>query len=256
MNRNWISVTLACLLAVAVYAQKKPEKPVAQHKHAEAERIVKGPVVEGVGDTTAVIAWTTNTGGSSLVHYGTDKNSLNETAESRYADNDKTTAQNHRVHLKGLKPGTTYYFRVSSGQGEGTGTEAGSGEGTFTTKGKASSAHAGGSPGEAGEKREGPVRITNGPKVEGTGANWAVIAWTTNAASGSVIHYGTDKNSLSQSAQSPYADKEGASAQNHRVRVTNLKPNTTYYFVADSGHGEGTGTEAKSPVEEFKTKSK
>ena len=255
MNRNWISIALAFVLSVAVHAQKKPEKPAAQHKHAAAERIVKGPAVEGVGDTTAVIAWTTNTGGSSIVHYGTDKGSLNQTAESPYADNDKTAAQNHRVHLKGLKPGTTYYFRVSSGQGEGTGTEAGSGEGTFTTKGKAGP-HAGVATGEVGEMREGPVRITNGPKVEGTGGSWAVIAWTTNAASGSVIHYGTDKNSLNQTAQSPYADKEGASAQNHRVRISNLRPNTTYYFVADSGHGEGTGTEAKSQVEEFKTKSK
>lgn len=255
MNRKWIPLVLAFALSIAMYAQKKSEKPAAQHKHAEAERIVKGPVVEGVGDTTAVIAWTTNTGGSSVVHYGTDKSSLNQTAESPYADNDKTSAQNHRVHIKNLKPGTTYYFRVSSGQGEGTGTEAGSGEGTFTTKGKASSAGSRGS-GEAGEKREGPVRITNGPKVEGTGGTWAVIAWTTNAASGSVIHFGTDRNNLSQTAQSPYADKEGASAQNHRVRVTNLKPNTTYYFVADSAHGEGTGTEAKSPVAEFKTKAR
>ena len=254
MNRKWISLALAFVLASAVYAQKKPEKP-AQHKHGEAERIVKGPVVEGVGDTTAVIAWTTNTGGSSIVHFGTNRSSLNETAESPYSDNDKSSAQNHRVHLKNLKPGTTYYFRVSSGQGEGTGTEAGSGEGSFTTKGKGASAHSG-APGEAREKDEGRVRITNGPRVEGTGANWAVIAWTTNAASGSVIHYGTARDSLSQTAESPYSDKEGASAQNHRVRVNNLKPNTTYFFVADSGHGEGTGTEAKSPIEEFKTKGK
>ena len=252
MNRKWTLLALAIVLSIAVIAQKKP---AAEHKHAEAERIVKGPVVEGVGDSTAVIAWTTNTGGSSVVHYGTDKDNLSQTAESPYADNDKTSAQNHRVHLKNLKPGATYYFRVNSGQGEGTGTEAGSAEGTFTTKGNSSSAHGGGH-GEAGEKREGPVRITNGPKVEGTGPNWAVIAWTTNAASGSVIRYGTDRNSLTQTAQSPYSDKEGASAQNHRVRVNNLKPNTTYYFVADSAHGEDTGTEAKSPVEEFKTKAK
>jgi phosphodiesterase/alkaline phosphatase D-like protein len=49
-------------------------------------------------------------------------------------------------------------------------------------------------------------------------------------------------------------DKEGASYQMHRVRVTGLKPKTTYFFVVDSAHGEDTGTEAKSQVAQFQTK--
>jgi phosphodiesterase/alkaline phosphatase D-like protein len=203
-----------------------------------------------------VIAWTTNTGGSTVVRYGTDQNSLSQTAESPYSDNEKTSAQNHRVHLKNLKPGTTYYFIIDSAQGEGTGTEAKSSIGQFTTKaaGSHSASSSAGQSGEAGERNEGAVKITNGPRVEGTGSNWAVIAWTTNAGSSSAVRYGTDPNNLSQMGESPYADKEGASAQNHRVRLTNLKPNTTYYFVVDSGQGEGTGTESKSQVQQFKTK--
>jgi hypothetical protein len=38
--------------------------------------------------------------------------------------------------------------------------------------------------------------------------------------------------------------------------VKGLKPNTTYYFVADSGQGQGSGTEAKSEVSQFTTKAK
>jgi phosphodiesterase/alkaline phosphatase D-like protein len=99
-------------------------------------------------------------------------------------------------------------------------------------------------------------RITNGPKVEGVGPTWAVIAWTTNTGGSTIVHYGTDPNNLGQMAKAPYADNEKTKAQNHRVHIKNLKPNTKYYFVADSGQGEGTGTEAKSQVEEFTTKPK
>jgi phosphodiesterase/alkaline phosphatase D-like protein len=246
MGNKRIGFLLVLALAFAL--------PLAAQKPA-AEKIIGEPKVEGVGDTWAVIAWTTNTGGSTVVHYGTDKNGLSETAQAPYADNEKSQAQNHRVHLKNLKPGTNYFFVVDSGHGEGTGTEAKSSVGQFTTK-PAGSAGAGsaGAKGEAGEGKQAAVKITDGPRVEATGADFAQIAWTTNSASGSVVHYGTDANNLGQTAQSPYADKEGASSQTHRVKIAKLKPKTTYYYVVDSGHGEGTGTEAKSQVSQFQTK--
>jgi phosphodiesterase/alkaline phosphatase D-like protein len=90
------------------------------------------------------------------------------------------------------------------------------------------------------------VKITNGPRVEGTGPTWAVIAWTTNTGGSSVICYGTDANNLSQAAKSAYADNEKTKAQNHRVHLKNLKPNTKYFFQVDSGQGEGTGTDPRA----------
>lgn len=102
--------------------------------------------------------------------------------------------------------------------------------------------------------KEQAVKITNGPRVEGVGPTWAVIAWTTNTGGSTVVRYGTDSNNLNETAKAPYADNEKTKAQNHRVHLKNLKPNTKYFFVADSGQGEGTGTEAKSPVGEFTTK--
>jgi len=107
-----------------------------------------------------------------------------------------------------------------------------------------------------GAQKAAAVKITNGPVVEGVGDTWAVIAWTTNTGGSTVVHYGTDQNNLGQTAQAPYADNEKTQGQNHRVRVTNLQPNTTYFFVVDSGQGEGTGTEAKSQIGQFKTKAK
>src|SRR4029077_13645884 len=124
---------LALAFALPLTAQK-----------AAAERIIGQPKMEGVGDSWAVIAWTTNTGGSTVVRYGTDQNNLSQMAESPYADNEKTMAQNHRVHLKNLKPGTNYFFIVDSAHGEGTGTEAKSSIGQFTTKPAGSHAAGGG----------------------------------------------------------------------------------------------------------------
>lgn len=131
---NCLLLAMAFTLCSAAFAQSK-DKDRDDQQRAQAVRITNGPRVEGTGDTWAVVAWTTNTGGSSILRYGTDKNSLNETAEAPYADNEAAThGQTHRVHIKNLKPNTTYYFMVDSGQGEGTGTEAKSGVSEFHTK--------------------------------------------------------------------------------------------------------------------------
>lgn len=136
----WIGMVLLLVMALPLLAQrpaneKNPQEARENHEKAMGLKITDGPRVEGVGTNWAVIAWTTNTGGSSIVRYGTKPNGLNETAEAPYADNEKTSAQNHRVRLNNLKPATTYYFLADSGQGEGTGTESRSSTGQFTTKG-------------------------------------------------------------------------------------------------------------------------
>jgi phosphodiesterase/alkaline phosphatase D-like protein len=245
-------------LAMALLASSVMMQPLlAQTKSAKAEQIVNGPRVEGTGDTWAVIAWTTNTGGSSVVNYGTDRNSLSQTAEAPYANkNDlKSGHEVHRVHLKNLKPGTTYYFAVTSGHGEGTGTQAKSGVEQFTTKGAMPGGSARGGDSDDHQKHE-ALKIVDGPRVEGTGNTWATIAWTTNTGGSSVVKYGTDRNSLAETAQAPYADSDKLKTGHevHRVRVQGLKPGTKYYFQVDSGHGEGTGSDAKSSVSEFTTK--
>ena len=246
MSRIHCTLAIAALAALLVSA---PRLEAKAHRQSPAEQITDGPRVEGVGSTSAVIAWTTITGGSSIIHYGTSASSLSQTAESPYTRAAAGAHAMHRVHINNLKPNTTYYFVVDSGQGQGTGTEVKSQVASFTTKPSGQ----GGEEGESAAERQ-PVKIIDGPRVEGVGNNWAVIAWTTNAASSTVLKYGATPNSLTQTAESPYADKEGASQQTHRVRVTNLQPNTTYYFMVDSGQGEGTGTEAKSQVAQFKTK--
>jgi hypothetical protein len=127
-------------LALALFAMLTAGLLMAQDRDdrdkAQPEKIINGPRIEQVTNDAATIAWSTNVGGSTVVKYGTDPRNLNEMAESPYADNDKGDPkyQTHRVHLHHLKPNTTYFYKVISGQGEGTGTESESRVEQFRTK--------------------------------------------------------------------------------------------------------------------------
>ena len=97
-------------------------------------------------------------------------------------------------------------------------------------------------------------RITNGPVVENVGDSWATVAWSTDTGGSSVVHYGTDRDRLTQMAETPYDVSKGDHGVTHRVKIDHLRPGTRYYYVVDSGQGQGTGTEARSRVEEFTTR--
>jgi len=92
------------------------------------------------------------------------------------------------------------------------------------------------------------VQITHGPVVENVTDTTAEIAWSTNVNSVTALHYGTDPSHLDQTAGMPWG------GFTHRVLIKNLKPNTTYYFKAESGQGQGTGTLAEAAQASFQTK--
>jgi hypothetical protein len=92
------------------------------------------------------------------------------------------------------------------------------------------------------------VQITHGPIVENVTDTTAEIAWSTNVNSGTALHYGTDPTHLDQTAGMPWG------GFTHRVLIKNLKPNTTYYFKAESGQAQGTGTLAEAAQASFQTK--
>jgi hypothetical protein len=118
---------LMILLTVAAGAQ-------TEHK---AERITNGPVVKRTTATAAEISWSTDAAGSSIVKYGTSPNSLNERAEEPWGGKHEPNGDfNHSVWVKNLRPNTTYYFKVETGQGRGTGTEVQSQPQEFRTASK------------------------------------------------------------------------------------------------------------------------
>lgn len=93
------------------------------------------------------------------------------------------------------------------------------------------------------------VRITHGPTVEFVTADRAVVAWSTNVSSGTIVLYGTSADALTQQAKMPWG------SLTHRVTLKKLQPDTHYFFQVRSGDGAGTGTEAHSEVLQFSTRS-
>src|SRR5207237_9368929 len=104
----------------------------------------------------------------------------------------------------------------------------------------------------AAQKRGQAERITNGPVVKKTTDTVAEISWSTDAPGSSIVKYGISPNALNQTAEEPWGGtKQPNGDYNHTVWVKNLKPNTKYYFVVETGQGLGTGTETQSRPQEF-----
>ena len=78
--------------------------------------ILGRPQIRFNGNGGAIVTWNTNVPASAVVHYGTDPNNLNQTAEAPWGG----TA--HSVTINNLNRGIDYYFQVESGQAQGTGT--------------------------------------------------------------------------------------------------------------------------------------
>ena len=97
-------------------------------------------------------------------------------------------------------------------------------------------------------------RITDGPRVKRTTETSAEIAWSTTAPGSSIVHYGTRPDELSEIAEQPWGGTHEPNGDfNHTVWVSNLRPNTRYFFVVVTGQGRDTGTRAMSRMQEFRT---
>lgn len=214
---------------------KDKDAAAKQGQKAAKVKIIHGPVVESAKPTTATIAWSTNVKASTILKYGTNPNSLNQSAEARWGQ------VTHRVYLRGLKPGTTYYYKVESTQALGTGSQTLSGVEQFRTEGGASASG-------AGAAKAANVKLTHGPVVEGTSSKGATIAWSTNVPASSILKYGTQPQNLGQTAEVRWG------GVTHRVNLRNLQPGTTYYYQVESTQAQGTGSHAVSGLEQFRTK--
>jgi hypothetical protein len=78
------------------------------------------------------------------------------------------------------------------------------------------------------------VEITKGPALEIAHDDLAIIRWTTTNPGGdddhfAVAHYGTDANDLSQTAKNHIRLNRGHAETIFRVRLQDLKPDTTNY---------------------------
>ena len=102
------------LCSSPILAQNPPPQKKAEHVE-----IIKGPGLEVSHDDIAIIRWTsTNPGGDDehfgVVQYGTDPKELTQTAKSPIRLNRAHPETIFRVRIDGLKPQTTYYYKVTS----------------------------------------------------------------------------------------------------------------------------------------------
>jgi Purple acid Phosphatase, N-terminal domain len=100
------------------------------------------------------------------------------------------------------------------------------------------------------------VRIAEGPTIESTHHNLAIIKWTSNNPGGTdehfgVVNYGTDPVHLTQTAKSPVRLNQNHALTVFRVRMDGLKPGTIYYYSVDSVQGNGKSDGVKSAVHHF-----
>lgn len=101
------------------------------------------------------------------------------------------------------------------------------------------------------------VRITQGPEIESTNSAFTIIRWTSSNPGGSpehfaVVHYGTDRN-LNQTAKSHIRLNQSHRYTVFRVRMSDLKPRTTYYYRVDSMDADGTSDGVVGSVKTFTT---
>src|SRR5713101_621402 len=107
-------------------------------------------------------------------------------------------------------------------------------------------------------KKAGYVEIALGPKLEFARDDLAIIRWTTNNPGGSdehfgVVYYGTDPRNLSRMAKSHIRLNRAHAETIFRVRVSGLKPKTTYYYTVTSMESNGKSDGVKSRVNQFTT---
>ena len=102
------------------------------------------------------------------------------------------------------------------------------------------------------------VEITKGPELESAVSYMAVVRWTTTNPRGDdehygVVHYGTDPEDLSQTAKGHIRLNRKHPETTFRVRMVDLKPQTTYYYKVTSVEASGASDGVESTVAQFTT---
>lgn len=130
--------TLLCSSPILAQTPPPTNQIPPPAKRAAHVEIIKGPALEIAHDDIAIIRWTTNNPGGdddhfAVAHYGTNPKDLSQTAKNHIRLNRYHPDTIFRVRLDGLKPQTTYYYRVTSMGAGGHNDGVESGVNHFTT---------------------------------------------------------------------------------------------------------------------------
>jgi phosphodiesterase/alkaline phosphatase D-like protein len=124
MNRLLLKLAIMATVGGLLAANPTVAQILPPEKKAPSVKIIKGPALELALDNLAIIRWTTNTPGGtdvhfSVVYYGTNPKDLSQMAKSQIRINRSHPETIFRVRMGGLKPRTTYYYRVTSTESDG-----------------------------------------------------------------------------------------------------------------------------------------
>src|ERR1700716_1177726 len=124
MNRLLLALAIAASAGGLLYAGRAAAQVLPPAPKAPRVKITRGPELESATNHLTIIRWTTNNPGGTdvhygIVHYGTDPRDLSQTAKSPIRLNRGHQYTRFRVRMEGLKPQTTYYYRVSSEESNG-----------------------------------------------------------------------------------------------------------------------------------------
>ena len=124
MNRLLLTLAITTTVGSLLASSPAAAQVLPPAKRAERVEISKGPELESATNYLTIIRWTTgNPGGSDvhygIVHYGTNPKDLSQTAKNPIRLNHGHQYTTFRVRIEGLKPRTTYYYRVTSEESNG-----------------------------------------------------------------------------------------------------------------------------------------
>ena len=125
MKRPPLRLVMGMVVASLFYSTPAAAQVAPTTKKAESVKITQRPEIERADSYLTIIRWTTNNPGGSpehygVVHYGTSPNDLSQTAQSPIRLNPDHPDTVFRVRINGLKPKTTYYYKVDSMEANGT----------------------------------------------------------------------------------------------------------------------------------------
>jgi hypothetical protein len=209
-------LTVAAVVLATAFASAQP--PPAELK------IIDGPNIESLTDTHAQIAWSTDVEASALVRYGTSQNKLDQVVRQKWGGYKTQRSAVHRLQLQNLKPNTTYYYQVESGEGwHKANNTAQSDVRAFTTKEKGFLPSASAAASASAAPVIQPGNILAGPIAADLTDRSATVWWMSRDPSGGQLRYGTNPSKLLEGIGVPDGEVK-------KVPLGDLRPDTTYHF--------------------------
>jgi phosphodiesterase/alkaline phosphatase D-like protein len=182
-----------------------------------APQIIEGPTILNKTASTATIQWTTDEQSDSFVEFGESSD-----LDDQKGDTEGTTT--HEVTLTNLTPGQTYLYKVSSSDLNQNVIQ--SSEAVVTT--------------DADEDVT-PPEIVDALQISSITDEQVTILWETDEPSNSLVEYSLDTTFINVDTVSGLTRSLSEMEVIHKVTLTNLMADSTYYFRVQSTDINGNG---------------